>query len=156
MITFKEVLCRICIYIGLMVGLGISSGIAWALEMPITIVGQGAHRYYKPETGFAPGDVYITYRDEDMAVSFNRLANQLSWTDNSKNAAAGYPNITSCEIWRAPISSVMSDNAYSLLTEVDSSIKSFLDYQGSEANVQYVYSLRSVDNQGYKSPFNNL
>ncbi len=86
---------------------------------------------------------------------FNRPANEIQWMDNPKNEAAGYPALTRYEIWRAPVSSIMSDNAYVLIAEVDTNVTSFLDYQGVQANVNYVYSIRSVDVEGHISPFDN-
>jgi hypothetical protein len=87
---------------------------------------------------------------------FHRPANEIQWTENPKNAAAGYPAITGYEIWRAPVSGLISGDSYVLLAEVSAGVSSFLDYQGVQANVQYVYSIRSVDSEGHKSPFNNL
>ncbi len=80
----------------------------------------------------------------------------MHWTDNPKNEAAGYPSITRYEIWRAPVRSIMYENAYVLIAEVDASVTQFLDYQGVEDNVSYVYSIRSVDAEGHISPFDNL
>jgi hypothetical protein len=90
-----------------------------------------------------------------LTLFFNRPANEIQWMDNPKNEAAGYPAVTRYEIWRAPVSSIMSDNAYSLIAEVDPSVTRFLDYQGVQANVNYVYSIRSVDVEGHISPFDN-
>ncbi|UCH96980.1 MAG: hypothetical protein JSV88_09055, partial [Candidatus Aminicenantes bacterium] len=87
---------------------------------------------------------------------FNRPANEVQWMANPKNETAGYPAITAYEIWRAPVSGVMSDSSYVLLGEVNVGVNQYLDYQGVQANVQYVYSIRSVDSEGHISPFNNL
>jgi hypothetical protein len=87
---------------------------------------------------------------------FSRPANEIQWMDNPKNEAAGYPSITRYEIFRAPVSSIMYENAYVLIAEVDAGVTRFLDYQGVQANVNYVYSIRSVDAEGHISPFDNL
>ncbi len=84
---------------------------------------------------------------------FNRPANEIHWTANPKNAAAGYPTITNYEIWRKPAS---SGSNYTLVTEVGADVTQFLDYQGLQSNVQYLYSIRSVDSEGHISPFDNL
>jgi len=83
---------------------------------------------------------------------FNRPANEIHWTANPKNDAAGY-SISSYEIWRATVSSGAN---YILVTRVGADVTQFLDYQGLQSNVQYLYSIRSVDNLGHISPFNNL
>ena len=68
MLTFDKKLSYIYLFIGLILVVGISPGNVLAWEMPITIAGQGDHRYNKPEIRFAPsGAVYITYRDKEMA-----------------------------------------------------------------------------------------
>jgi hypothetical protein len=84
---------------------------------------------------------------------FNRPANEIRWTANPKNQAAGYPTITNYEIWRT---SVGSGSNYTLITEVGADVTQFLDYQGLQSNVQYLYSIRSVDSEGHISPFDNL
>lgn len=86
---------------------------------------------------------------------FNRPANYIQWTNNPKNEAAGYPTITRYEIWRVPVSSVVYENAYVLIAEMDASVTQFLDYQGVQENVNYIYSIRSVDAEGHISPFDN-
>jgi len=83
---------------------------------------------------------------------FNRPANEIHWTANPKNDAAGY-SISSYEIWRATVSSGAN---YILVTRVGADVTQFLDYQGLQSNVQYLYSIRSVDNLGHISPFDNL
>jgi len=86
---------------------------------------------------------------------FNRPAYEIQWTDNPKNAAAGYPAVTRYEIWRVPVGSAAYENAYVLIAEVDASVTRFLDYQGVQDNVNYIYSIRSVDAEGHISPFDN-
>jgi hypothetical protein len=87
---------------------------------------------------------------------FNRAANRVTWGANSKNADAGYPSIAKYEIWRAPYSGFVTNSSYVLVGEVTSGVTAFMDYFGVQAGVTYVYSIRSVDSEGHKSPFNNL
>jgi len=83
---------------------------------------------------------------------FNRAANEIQWTANPKNEAAGYPHIGNYEIWRTSVSSGAN---YILIAQVGANVTSFLDYQDVQPNVQYFYAIRSVDNQGHISPFDN-
>jgi hypothetical protein len=110
----------------------------------------------------------------------NRPANEVQWTTNSKNSQAGYPSIVTYEIWRAP-QSLIAANAninlakygirttpvkpvnpavpvtnYVYVAEVGANVTKFLDYFGVQEGIQYVYSIRSVDSEGHKSPFDNL
>lgn len=87
---------------------------------------------------------------------YNRDANEIQWTNNPKNVGAGYPNITGYEIWRAPFTSYVSNYDYAYVGGVDAGVTRFLDYYGVQGNVQYVYSIRSVDAEGHISPFDNL
>lgn len=87
---------------------------------------------------------------------FDRLAYELTWTANPKNTDAGYPTITSYEIWRAPETAVVSDADYILIGEVDAGVHTFLDYFGPKPSVNYLYAIRSIDSEGHISPFNNL
>jgi len=86
---------------------------------------------------------------------YDRPANEIHWDPNPQNTNAGYPNITSYQIWRAPQSATFSDDDYVNVGEVESNVNQFLDYFGVQENVQYVYSIRSVDVEGHISPFNN-
>jgi hypothetical protein len=115
------------------------------------------------ETGTIYKDVHIHALYNGIVTSvnsrqlrtlfFNRAANEIQWTANPKNAAAGYPTITNYEIWRTSVSSGAN---YTLIAEVGADVSSFLDYQGLQPNVQYFYSIRSVDSEGHISPFDNL
>jgi hypothetical protein len=110
----------------------------------------------------------------------NRAANEVQWTANSKNAQAGYPSITTYEIWRAPQSSVAANTNSSMakygarttparpvspaaaainyvyVGEVGADVTTFLDYFGVQEGAYYIYSIRSVDSEGHKSPFDNF
>ena len=115
------------------------------------------------ETGTIYKDVHIHALYNGIVTSvnsrqlrtlfFNRAANEIQWTANPKNAAAGYPAITNYEIWRTSVSSGAN---YTLIAEVGADVTYFLDYQGLQPNVQYFYSIRSVDSEGHISPFDNL
>lgn len=86
---------------------------------------------------------------------YNRLANLVEWTANPKNVAAGYPTIVNYEIWRAIDQGVVGNPQYQLLGQVDANINRFLDYQGVEENVRYLYAIVCVDSAGHKSPYSN-
>jgi hypothetical protein len=108
----------------------------------------------------------------------NRPANEVQWTDNPKNEQSGYPSITTYEIWRAPVNpgitqsntgrygirrtpvrpvnASIPDNSYVYVAEVNAGVTGFLDYFGVQEGIQYVYSVRSVDSEGHKSPFDNI
>ncbi|NIM15815.1 MAG: PKD domain-containing protein [Candidatus Aminicenantes bacterium] len=141
------------------------------------------------------GETGINYRDihihalyngiitkvEKMRVRtlfHNRPANEVQWTDNPMNEQAGYPSITTYEIWRAPVNPGITENSmarygirgapprsvnpvipegsYVYVAEVDANVTKFLDYFGLQEGIQYVYSIRSVDSEGHKSPFDNI
>jgi hypothetical protein len=102
------------------------------------------------------GIVTAVNAQQIRTLFFNRPANEVLWTANPKNEAAGYPAITNYEIWRAPVSSLISGDSYVLVAEVSTNTSRYLDYQGVQSGVQYVYSIRSVDSEGHKSPFDNL
>ena len=86
---------------------------------------------------------------------YDRPANDIQWTPNPGNTNAGYPDITSYQIWRAPQSTTFSEDDYENVGEVESNVNEFLDYYGVQENVHYIYSIRSVDAEGHISPFNN-
>ncbi len=86
---------------------------------------------------------------------YNRMANLVEWTANPKNVAAGYPTIVSYEIWRAIDQGVVGNPQFQLLGQVDANVNRFLDYQGVEENVRYMYAIVSVDSAGHKSPYSN-
>lgn len=87
---------------------------------------------------------------------FNRPGNFITWEDNPLNEARGYPAISSYEIWRAPQSSVITDNSYIRVGVVSAAEHEYLDYAGVQEGVTYVYAIRSVDVEGHISPFNNV
>jgi hypothetical protein len=111
---------------------------------------------------------------------FNRPANEIRWTANPKNAAAGYPAIARYEVWRVAVSSTLggnyaaskracngklpstganaplSGNNYVYVGEVEAGVNYFVDYFDLNSNSRYVYSIRSVDSEGHISPFDNL
>jgi len=118
------------------------------------------------ENGITSEDIYIhaLYGAQITSVIskrirtlfYDRPANEITWTPNQLNVTAGYPAITSFEIWRAPLSTNLSDDQYSLVAAVDTGVLKFLDYFGVQANIQYVYSVRSVDAEGHISPINHI
>lgn len=90
-----------------------------------------------------------------QTLFYDRPAYEVQWSPNQLNVTAGYPTITGYEIWRAPMSTSLSDDKYAKVGEVASGITKFLDYFGVQANTQYIYSVRSVDAQGHISPLNH-
>ncbi len=91
-----------------------------------------------------------------QTLFYDRPANEITWSPNQLNVTAGYPAITNYEIWRAPLSTNLSDDQYALVAAVDAGETTFLDYFGVQANTQYVYSVRSVDSEGHISPINRI
>lgn len=87
---------------------------------------------------------------------YNRPAFEITWNDNPKNTAANFPTIVKYQIWRAPHSTSINDANFVKVSEVNASVKKFLDYFGVLENTNYVYSIRSVDSEGHISPFSNL
>lgn len=85
----------------------------------------------------------------------NRTANRITWEANPKNTQAGYPAITNYRIYRAPVSSTLTDNDYVLIREVSTSVTQFLDYNGLLSGSEYVYAIVCIDNQGHVSPLHN-
>lgn len=102
-------------------------------------------------------NAFVTGVDEKRIRTFffNRSANMVSFSPNAKNQAAGFPAIAKYEIWRAPQSSVITDNNYVYVGEAGANQNFFLDFYGVQEGVNYVYVIRSVDGNGNKSPFNN-
>ncbi|MCP5103928.1 MAG: PKD domain-containing protein [bacterium] len=86
---------------------------------------------------------------------YDRAANELHWNANPLNVNAGYPAITTYEIWRAPLGSSLTGDAFVRLAEVDAGTATFLDYQDVVEGAHYVYSIRSVDVEGHISPFDH-
>lgn len=91
-----------------------------------------------------------------LTLFYDRPANEITWTPNQLNVTAGYPAITGYEIWRAPLSTNLSEDQYGLVATVDAGVLTFLDYFGVQANTQYVYAVRSVDAEGHISPINRI
>jgi PKD domain len=102
------------------------------------------------------GTITEINRKRIRTLFYNRLANEILWDDNPLNESNAYPAISKYEIWRAPQSSVITDNSYTLLGEVTAGQNQFLDYAGLEEGVNYLYAIRSVDVEGHISPFNNV
>jgi hypothetical protein len=86
---------------------------------------------------------------------YDRAANEIEWRSNPLNENAGYPSITGYELWRAPQSSTLSDDDYVKMADLGTNTTSFLDYFDVNENVDYVYSVLSVDAEGHISPFNH-
>lgn len=84
---------------------------------------------------------------------FNRPAYAISWQDNPKNSEAGYPSIVKYEIYRAPVSSSLSEGDYTRVNETTGT--AFLDYFGVQDNTNYVYAIRCIDSEGHISPLGN-
>lgn len=91
-----------------------------------------------------------------QTLFYDRPANEITWSPNQLNVTAGYPAITGYEIWRAPMSTNLSEDQYSLVATVEAGTLAFLDYFGVQANTQYVYSVRSLDGEGHISPINRI
>lgn len=116
------------------------------------------------ESGVGTLDVHVDalYGATNISVTpkrirtlfYNRYTNLVEFSPNPKNEASGFPTIANYEIWRARLSSSPSADDYQLLGQVDASFHKFLDYFSVEPNVNYVYSVVSVDSQGNRSPLN--
>ncbi|MCP4217203.1 MAG: PKD domain-containing protein [bacterium] len=87
---------------------------------------------------------------------YNKLANDMTWTANTKNSAAGYPAISNYEIYRARSSSAISESDYVLVGTVSSGVTRFLDYKGLVDGDTYIYVIRTVDSEGHKSPLGRI
>lgn len=88
------------------------------------------------------------------SLLFTTDANVVSWKANPKNVVAGYPDIVKFQVYRAPVSSVLSESDYVMIAEVSASVNKLLDYKGLQANTNYVYAIVSVDSEGHISPLN--
>ncbi|MCP4217202.1 MAG: PKD domain-containing protein [bacterium] len=83
---------------------------------------------------------------------YNKLANEVFWSANPRNAEAGYPTISNYEIYRALQSSSVSESDYLLVGSVSADITRLMDYNGLQDGSSYIYVVCSVDVEGHKSP----